>query len=114
MSSELKRMSDLLKSGATMLSETCPECGSPLFKVGKEIMCAKCNRPVVIVKASMEEGKIIGGRVLEDLEQTLLSKIGEINTAISSEEDSEKLSQHGKNLTIWLDALDRVRRLKST
>lgn len=97
-----------------MLSETCPECRSPLFKVGKEIICAKCNRQVVIVKATMEESKVMGERVLEDLEQTLLSKIGEINTAISSEGDSEKLTQHGRALTIWLDALDRVRRLKST
>jgi len=114
MSSELKRMSDLLKSGATMLSETCPECKSPLFKVGKDIICAKCNRPVVIVKASMEEGKIMSGRVLDDLEQTLLSKIGKINSAISSEDDAEKLIQHGKTLAVWLDALDRVRRLKSS
>lgn len=112
MSLELKRMSELLKSGATMLSEACPECGSPLFKVGREIMCAKCNKPVVIVKATEEESKIMGGRVLEDLEQTILSKIGEINSAISSENDAEKLTQYGKALSTWLEALEKVRKLK--
>lgn len=112
MSSELKKMSELLKSGATMLSETCPECGSPLFKVGSDIICVKCNKPVVILKASQQEDKVIGERVLGDLEQTILSKIKEINSAMSSENDAEKLAQYGKALSTWLDALDKVRKLK--
>jgi len=111
-SSELKKMSELLKSGATMLSETCPECGSPLFKVGSDIICAKCNKPVVILKATQQEDKVIGERVLGDLEQTILSKIKEINNAMSSENDAEKLTQYGKALSTWLDALDKVRKLK--
>jgi len=105
-------MSELLKSGATMLSETCPECGSPLFKVGSDIICAKCNKPVVILKATQQEDKVIGERVLGDLEQTILSKIKEINNAMSSENDAEKLTQYGKALSTWLDALDKVRKLK--
>lgn len=112
MCSELKKMSELLKSGATMLSETCPECGSPLFKVGSDIICAKCNKPVVILKATQQEDMVIGERVLGDLEQTILSKIKEINSAMSSENDVEKLTQYGKALSTWLDALDKVRKLK--
>lgn len=112
MGSELKKMSELLKSGATMLSETCPECGSPLFRVGREIICAKCNRQVVIVKSTEEEGKIMGDRVLQELEQTLLSKIKEIDGAIRSEKDPDRLGQYGKALLTWLDAFERVRRLK--
>jgi Uncharacterized Zn-finger containing protein len=40
-SSELvKRMSELLKAGAAMLAETCPSCGSPLFRLrGGEVIC---------------------------------------------------------------------------
>jgi len=104
-------MAELLKSGATMLSESCPECTSPLFKVGSEIICAKCNKPVVIIKAT-EEGKVVGSRVLEDLEQTILSKINEINNAMGSESNAEKLALYGKALSTWLDALDKVRKLK--
>lgn len=112
MSSELKRMSELLKSGATMLSQSCPECGSPLFRVRNEIICAKCNKPVVIVKATEEEGKIMSGRVLDEVEQTILSKIREINGVLMTESDAERLTQHGKALSTWLDALDKVRKLK--
>ena len=112
MGTELKRMAELLKSGATMLSQSCPECGSPLFRVRDEIICARCNKPVVIIKATDEEGKITSGRVLDEVEQTILSKIGEINNLLATENDAERLLQYGKALSIWLDVLDRVRRLK--
>ncbi|MBS7649909.1 MAG: Sjogren's syndrome/scleroderma autoantigen 1 family protein [Candidatus Bathyarchaeia archaeon] len=113
MSAELKRMSDLLKSGATMMSEACPECGSPLFKVGSDIICAKCNKPVVILRAAEEESKIIGSRILDDLEQTVLSKIREMNSIISSEGDVERLTQYGRALSTWLETLEKVKRLRS-
>lgn len=113
MSAELKRMSELLKSGATMMSEACPECGSPLFKVGSDIICAKCNKPVVILRAAEEESKIIGSRILDDLEQTVLSKIREMNSLIGSEGDVERLTQYGRALSTWLDTLEKVRRLRS-
>ena len=112
MSSEIKRMSDLLRSGATMLSEICPECGSPLFKVKNDIVCVKCNKPVVMVKATEQEGSVVGGKVLEELEQTMLSKIKGINSALSQETDVERLNQYGKILSTWLDALDKIRRLR--
>ncbi|MEM3595205.1 MAG: Sjogren's syndrome/scleroderma autoantigen 1 family protein [Candidatus Bathyarchaeia archaeon] len=113
MPAELKRMSDLLKSGATMMSEACPECGSPLFKVGSDIICAKCNKPVVILRAAEEESKIIGSRILDDLEQTVLSKIREMNSIISSEGDVERLTQYGRALSTWLETLEKVKRLRS-
>jgi UPF0148 protein len=92
-------MSELLKSGATMLSKTCPECGSPLFKVGKDIVCAKCNKQVVIVKATQKEGKITEEAVLSNVEQTVLSKIKEVIL-------------NSQTLSIWLDILDKIRKLR--
>jgi UPF0148 protein len=105
-------MSELLKSGATMLSKTCPECGSPLFRVGKDITCAKCNKQVVIVKATQKEDKITEEAVLSNVEQTVLSKIKEVNDAINSENDKEKLILNSQTLSIWLDILDKIRKLR--
>lgn len=105
-------MSELLRSGATMLSKTCPECGSPLFKVGKDIICAKCNKQVVIVKATQKEDKITEEAVLSNVEQTVLSKIKEVNDAINSENDKEKLILNSQSLSIWLDILDKIRKLR--
>jgi hypothetical protein len=68
---------------------------------------------VVILRAAEEESKIIGSRILDDLEQTVLSKIREMNSLIGSEGDVERLTQYGRALSTWLDTLEKVRRLRS-
>ena len=43
MSGDMKGMADLLRKGATMLSRSCPECGTPLFQLKSgDIVCANC------------------------------------------------------------------------
>lgn len=113
MSIEVKKMAELLKSGATMLSETCPECGTPLFRKGKETFCPKCNRPVVIVESAEQETRLLAEKVLEDSEQTVLSKIREVNLAMKNETDPDKLVAYGNALSIWLGAMERLRRLRN-
>jgi UPF0148 protein len=114
MSVKVKRMAELLKSGATMLSEICPECGTPLFKIGEEIICPECNKPVVIIKATEEETKVLGERVLATVEQTILKKIQETETMIKDEKDPGKLIEFGNVLSSWLTALEKIRKLKSS
>ncbi|MGD0176258.1 MAG: Sjogren's syndrome/scleroderma autoantigen 1 family protein [Candidatus Bathyarchaeia archaeon] len=113
MSIEVKKMAELLKSGATMLSETCPECGTPLFRKGKETFCPKCNKPVVIIESAEQETRLMTDNVLEDSEQTLLSKIREVSMAMKNETDLEKLVAYGNALTIWLGAIEKLRRLRN-
>lgn len=112
MCAEVKRMAELLKAGAAMLSDVCPECGTPLFKMGQEIFCPKCNRPVVMVKSTGDESKIAAEHVLANAEQTILTKIGEADESIRREKDPEKLIELGNALSGWLTALERIRRLK--
>ncbi len=109
---EVKKMAELLKSGATMLSETCPECGTPLFRKGKETFCPKCNKPVIIIQSAEQETRLMANNVLEDSEQTLLSKIQEVNQAIKNETDPEKLVAYGNALSTWLGAIEKLRRLR--
>jgi UPF0148 protein len=109
---DVKKMAELLKSGATMLQETCPECHTPLFRRGKETFCPKCNRPVVILQSREDEARLLTDRVLESSEQTLLAKIQEINIAMRNETDPEKLAAYGNALTSWLTAIEKLRRLR--
>jgi UPF0148 protein len=109
---EVKKMAELLKSGATMLSDTCPQCGTPLFRKGKETFCPQCNRPVVIVKTAEEESRVASDRILETSEQTLMAKIQEVNVALKTETDPEKLAAYGSALTSWLTAIEKLRRLR--
>lgn len=113
MSIEVKRMAELLKSGATMLSETCPECGTPLFRRGKETFCPRCNKPVVIIQSAEQETRLMADRVLEDSEQTLLSKISEVNLALKNETNPERLAAYGNVLSNWLGSLEKLRKLRN-
>ncbi len=113
MGSDVKRMADLLKSGATMLSETCPECKSPLFKVKDELLCVRCNRPVVVIRATEDESKVIAAQALGKLEQTALMKVDEINSAIAVEKDPEEIERLRLSLSDWLTVIERVRKLRS-
>lgn len=60
MTENVKRMADVLRSGAAMLGETCPQCSSPLFKLHtNEIFCVNCNRKILIVKDDAEAVKAV-------------------------------------------------------
>jgi UPF0148 protein len=109
---DVKKMAELLKSGATMLSETCPECGTPLFRKGGETFCPKCNKPVVIIKSAEQEARLMTDRILENAEQTLLAKIQEVNLAMKNENDPEKLITYGNAMSTWLGAIEKLRRLR--
>ena len=104
-------MSDLLKSGATMLQDHCPECNSPLFMVKGEVWCPRCNKRVIMVKEG-EESLIAMSSSLADLERTILLKIQESNKQIIEEKDLVNLEKLSSLLVKWLEALERTRRIQ--
>ncbi|PYI96327.1 MAG: hypothetical protein DME98_12800 [Verrucomicrobia bacterium] len=114
MSDDVKRMADLLKSGATMLSDVCPNCGSPLFKVKGEIFCAKCNKPVVYARATGPLATVSASMLLESVEQTVIGKISETNELLKLEKDPERLSAYSNLVFGWLSMLEKLRNLKET
>jgi len=110
----LARAAELLRSGATMLAQACPACSTPLFKVGEQVVCAKCNKPVIILKAAEDETKILRERTLASTEQTLLGKIREVQSAIEKEQDPAKIAQLTENLSNLLSVLEKLRKTGST
>lgn len=114
MSEDVKRMADLLKSGATMLSDVCPECGNPLFKVKGEIFCAKCNKPVVYARATAQESTISSGMLLDNVEQTIIVKITETNELLKTEKDPERLSAYSNLVFGWLSMLEKIHNLRDS
>jgi len=113
MGAEVKRMADLLRSGATMLQETCPVCATPLFRLGKDTFCPKCNRPVAIVKSAEEEVRLASQQVLDNLDQVILEKIAELNAAIKNEHGLAPLRELGEAVKTYLSALEQIRKLRS-
>jgi len=109
---EMKQMAELLRSGATMLSYSCPECASPLFrrKTG-EIWCAKCDRRVVIVPEG-EEASVQAGTRLETLERALVDKLVSMGGRLSQETDPENLKAVAEVLDALLVSLERLRKIR--
>ncbi len=112
---KLQRMSEALRTGATMLPEQCPVCGSPLFKVKGEIWCLNCNRQVVIVKEGEEVPTPVSPvdvSLLNSVEETALSKLQEINQRAKDEKDPERLQELGSRISTWLEVLERLKRIR--
>lgn len=111
----LTRMADLLRAGATMLSDSCPECGSPLFRMPSgEIWCPSCEKRVLIIKKSEKPSTAVGLLVLDGLEDSLVSKLKDIQARIDKEKDIEELGRLSTILSRMLEALERLRRIRSS
>ncbi len=105
----IRKMADLLRSGATMLAEHCPKCGLPLFRLRSgEVVCPIHGR-VYIARTEAEVTKATVEGVLEQLERLLVEKIGrgirELREASFTDEEKPRA------LIVWLEALERVERL---
>ena len=95
-----------------MLSDICPECGSPLFKVKGEIFCAKCNKPVIYARATGPQASVSPIMLLDSVEQTIVGKITEANELLKLEKDPEKLSIYSNLVFGWLSMLEKIRSLR--
>ena len=103
----IKQMADLLKSGATLLNEHCPQCNSPLFKVKGNVRCLRCNKSIVTVKEG-EEQSIATTNLLNDVEKVTLTKINEVSNQIMDEKDISNLERLSSLLVKLLEALEKM------
>ncbi len=111
---QIRRMSELLRSGATMLSQVCPACNTPLFRVKGQLMCPKCNKSVVVVKEGEEETTAVSISVFGDLENTVLNKLREIDNAMKDTTDIDEARELANALSAWLDVFERLKRVQRT
>ena len=109
---EMKQMVELLRSGATMLSYSSPECASPLFRLKTgEIWCANCDRRVVIVPEG-EEATAEASLELASLERALVKKISAMEGTLATEDTPAKLKEAAEVLDALLASLERLRRVR--
>ena len=111
MSEELRRLSDLLKSGATMLSEACPECHIPLYKKEERIFCPKCNKSVVIVDSPEDEQQLSESLTLKNLEETILYRLYEANKTLKISSDYKEIRRISDSIALWLTILEKLKQL---
>ena len=109
MSKDLKKMANWLRSGAIMLTDSCPECSSPLFRLNEEIWCLKCNKKVIRAQEGEAPSLVEKSILLKELESTILSKLRELERRLSSEEDPEKIRQLGELTLLLLELLGKTK-----
>ncbi len=101
----MRRMVQLLQQGATMLAETCPICGLPLFRLRSgEVVCPVHGR-VVIVSSDEEEREV-------HIEEAV--KMAEYSAALRVQEAVER--GEPEEVLRWLqviEAAERIRGLRS-
>ena len=103
-------MADLLRSGATLTSLSCPVCSSPLFRMKNgDLWCAQCQKKVIVVKEGEEISEAQGIAALSTVEQTLFEKILEINDKIKGAENLDDLQRLSATLSSLLENLRRIK-----
>ncbi len=108
----IKKMSELLKSGATMLSEACPICSTPLFKLRSGEVICPVHGKVQIVKSDEELLSITTISVLDELEKFTISTVNRLRKELEMRDSDIKNEEDIKLLNTWLEVLERIRRLK--
>lgn len=106
-------MADLLRQGATLTELSCPACASPLFKLRSgELWCAQCKKQVVVVREGETPAHAARSIVLSTVESTILTKIGRIEEEMRVETSVEQLQRLSAVLSMLLENLERIRRIK--
>ncbi len=111
--SPIKKMAELLRRGATMLAESCPQCGSPLLKVGDDIYCATCDRRIIIVDSDEEVETQAVKVLIPQLRETLIRKLSSLTSVLEDETDPESLTKLANLMVLLLRALHKLENMPS-
>ena len=109
---KIQSMADLLRSGATLTSLSCPVCSSPLFRLKNgDLWCGQCQKKVIVVKEGREFDEAQSITTLSTIEYTLMEKLQEINEKIRDTGDSDEIQKLSAVLSSLLENLERIRKL---
>jgi UPF0148 protein len=115
-SSDIKRMSSLLISGATMLADSCPDCNVPLFKRDDNVFCPKCNRKAVYVSSNDEvrqiEHKYSFSETLELLQDILTGKLNFLAQKLANCEELKEIQIIVQNMDLIIELTHKINKLQ--
>ena len=109
----LRKMARLLKSGATMLDQVCPNCRVPLFRLKSgEVVCPKCGQRFIIVQTDEEELEVRGNIVLQELERAAVEKLWRVAALIKESQDYSQIAEAVDTALSLLRVVDYSRRIR--
>jgi len=96
-----------------MLSENCPDCKVPLFRLKGEVLCPNCGRKVLLVKSDEEVAGATASMALAGVEETVMARIADLDRRLKAQTDPGELQSLGNLLSMWLDILAKIRAVKT-
>ena len=111
MSNAIKRAAELLKEGAVMLPETCPICGSPLYKLRDGRIVCPVHGEIMKIKSKKQETEMKVDSALDDLINAMILKVREFTSKVpnASKLDAEELGQWLKNLDLAIEIRNKLK-----
>lgn len=113
MSSDVvKKIAQLVRSGATLTSYTCPACGTVLVKLKTgELYCANCEKTVVLVRTEEEAQQALEVVQLREVRRIIFEKILRLGREIERLETNE-LVDHLRAMSLLLDVFERLSKIQ--
>ena len=109
----VKKMAAMLKSGAAMLDQLCPNCKVPLFRLKTgEVVCASCGQRFVIVSSDEEELEVKGNLVMQELEKVAVEQLARLATAMRTAKEYEEVSEAVDVALGLLRVIEYTRRIR--
>ena len=99
----VKRAAELLKEGAVMLPETCPLCGSPLYRLRDGRIVCPIHGEIRKVASKREETELKVDNTLDDLINAILEKVIDFTAKVPK---ATKLE--AEELNVWLSNLEKA------
>lgn len=110
-----KRMGQLLRKGAALLSTACPKCNTPLLRLKDGTMyCAKCDKQVVeqrTTPSTIQEGE--RGDVLNQLATKVLTILEDYTRSLPQKPHPEEIRTFAAVVKDLVEILRGIRALQS-
>ncbi|HDO19898.1 MAG: hypothetical protein NDF53_01565 [archaeon GB-1867-097] len=108
---KLKEMAEMLRKGATMLNQICPECKVPLFRLKDgTVICPSCKRKVLFV--SEDDASQLPIMAKLKLEEALSAKIVMLADKINNTMDLDELCKLAETASVILNLMDELKSRK--
>ena len=107
----VKRAAELLKEGAVMLPETCPICGSPLYKLRDGRIVCPIHGEIMKIKSKKQETEVKVDSALDDLINAMIIKVRDFTQRVpgATKVEAEELGIWLKNLELAIEIRNKLK-----